>query len=120
MIIKGLIKGRGLRPALQGPRLRWRSYSDNATQKPRSGHAQWYADIVPAMIPIFLLGSAVYLGLQLAQQKLSHEKIMDEASVRVKELEAEVDALQEKRANQTQDVTPPLSTPVNTKKSGWW
>ena len=27
----------------------------------RSAHAQWYADIVPAMIPVALLGSAVYL-----------------------------------------------------------
>lgn len=28
--------------------------------KDRSPHAQWYADTVPAMIPIALLGSAVY------------------------------------------------------------
>lgn len=36
-----------------------RPYSDGAPQ--RSAHAQWYADIVPAMIPVALLGSAVYL-----------------------------------------------------------
>jgi len=71
------------------------------------------------MIPIFLLGSATYLGLQLAQQKLSHAKFMEEALVRVRDVEAEVDALQEKRARLTQDTTSPSS--VNqTKKTGWW
>ncbi|GLB33637.1 hypothetical protein LshimejAT787_0105210 [Lyophyllum shimeji] len=71
------------------------------------------------MVPIFLLGSAVYLGLQFAQQKLSHEKYMEEALGRVQNLEAEVDALQEKRASQTQGATPPPS--VNKiKKTSWW
>ncbi|KAF8076215.1 hypothetical protein FPV67DRAFT_403887 [Lyophyllum atratum] len=118
MFIIRPLHSRGLITTLQGPRLQWRSYSESTTQKPRSGHAQWYSDIAPAMIPIFLLGSAVYLGLQLAQQKLSHEKFMEEASVRVRNLEAEVDALQEKRASQTQDTTlPSVST---TKKTSWW
>ncbi|KAG6833738.1 hypothetical protein H0H87_001170 [Tephrocybe sp. NHM501043] len=74
------------------------------------------------MIPIFLLGSAVYLGLQLAQQKLSHEKYMEEALLRVKALEAEVDALQEKRVTQKQATTSTQETSTNTKskKSGWW
>lgn len=30
-------------------------------QKAPSPHAQWYTDILPAMVPIFLLGSAVSL-----------------------------------------------------------
>ena len=29
-------------------------------QKRKSPHAQWYADTVPAMIPVALLGSAIY------------------------------------------------------------
>ena len=37
-----------------------RTYTQPATP-PKSGHAQWYSDVVPAMVPIFLLGSAVYL-----------------------------------------------------------
>jgi len=49
------------------------------------------------MVPIALLGSAVYLGLQLAQSQLSHEQYLDEARARVKELEAEVAALQKER-----------------------
>lgn len=36
------------------------SSSSNEKQKQKSAHAQWYADTVPAMIPVALLGSAVY------------------------------------------------------------
>jgi len=42
------------------------------------------------MVPVFLLGSAVYLGLSLAQGTLAHEKYLEEARAHVKELEAEV------------------------------
>jgi hypothetical protein len=42
------------------------------------------------MVPIALLGSAVYLGLQLAQSQLSHEQYLDEATARVNELEVQV------------------------------
>lgn len=91
------------------------------------------------MFPIFLLGSAVYLvrmvqpskllgccfdhaqGLQLTQLKISHEKFMEEAEARVRTLESEVEVLQEKRANQPQEMV--TSQPVqatNTRKSGWW
>jgi outer membrane murein-binding lipoprotein Lpp len=47
------------------------------------------------MVPIALLGSAVYLGLQLAQSQLSHEQYLDEATTRVNELEAQVNALEQ-------------------------
>ncbi|ETW84325.1 hypothetical protein HETIRDRAFT_28617, partial [Heterobasidion irregulare TC 32-1] len=56
-------------------------------------HAQFYSDLVPGMIPIALLGSAVYMALQLLQSRLSHEKHLDEARSRINELEAEIDAL---------------------------
>ncbi|KAF8222711.1 hypothetical protein L208DRAFT_1412901 [Tricholoma matsutake] len=94
---------------------RWRSYG---TSNPRSPHAQWYADIVPAMIPIFLLGSAVYLGLQLAQQKLSHEKYIEEASQHVKTLEAEVEALQAEYMRRREGEAS-VQTPGN-KTWRWW
>jgi hypothetical protein len=45
------------------------------------------------MIPVALLGSAVYMGLHLLQTYLSHEKYLDEARARVRELEQEIDAL---------------------------
>ncbi|KAI0301791.1 hypothetical protein B0F90DRAFT_1816694 [Multifurca ochricompacta] len=62
-------------------------------------HAQFYSDLVPAMIPVALLGSAVYMGLQLLQTYLSHEKYLDEARARVEELEREIDALLLERRN---------------------
>ncbi|KAG6378437.1 hypothetical protein JVT61DRAFT_12692 [Boletus reticuloceps] len=39
---------------------RQRVYSTSAS-KPRSGHADFYASLLPAMIPVALLGSAVYM-----------------------------------------------------------
>ncbi|KAL5488150.1 hypothetical protein ACEPAI_6258 [Sanghuangporus weigelae] len=60
----------------------------------RSAHAQWYTDVVPAMIPIALLGSAVYIGLQLVQTKLATEKYLDEANSRIAQLEEEIRRLQ--------------------------
>jgi hypothetical protein len=47
--------------AQPAPQRRWRTYTTGSADRPKSPHAQWYADIVPAMIPIALLGSAVYL-----------------------------------------------------------
>ncbi|KAJ3811804.1 hypothetical protein F5876DRAFT_38817 [Lentinula aff. lateritia] len=83
--------GLRLRDRLRSPY----AYTKNqwySTQKPKSPHAQWYSDVLPAMIPIFLLGSAVYLGLQLAQTRLSHERYMIEARERVETLESQIDA----------------------------
>ncbi|KIY49543.1 hypothetical protein FISHEDRAFT_7284, partial [Fistulina hepatica ATCC 64428] len=67
------------------------------TKSSLSRHGQVYSDFIPAMIPVFLLGSAVYLGLQLAQVHLEHEKYMDDAQMRVQALEAQVAALQKLR-----------------------
>ncbi|KAI0303151.1 hypothetical protein BC826DRAFT_869499, partial [Russula brevipes] len=64
-----------------------------------SRHAQFYSDLVPAMIPVALLGSAVYMGLHLLQTSLSHEKYLDDARLRVEELEREIDALTLARRN---------------------
>lgn len=36
-------------------------YSTNSNGTQKSAHAVLYSDVVPAMIPIFLLGSAIYL-----------------------------------------------------------
>jgi len=58
------------------------------------------------MIPVALLGSAVYLGLQLIREDLAHQKYLDEARAHVKELEAEVAELRAARQN---DVVPSSS-----------
>ncbi|KAI0069022.1 hypothetical protein BV25DRAFT_74418 [Artomyces pyxidatus] len=80
------------RMAHRSPRPRHLS-SAPPSPKPSSPHAQFYTDLLPAMVPIALLGSAVFLGLQLLQSRLSLEKYLDEARAQVDALEAEVDAL---------------------------
>lgn len=69
------------------------------------------------MIPIFLLGSAIYLGLELTQLKLAHEKYTDESGRRIEELESEVASLREKRLAQAPDSTEQAPSP---KKRSWW
>lgn len=71
--------------------------------------------MLPGMIPVALLGSAVYLGLQLLQSQLDHEKFLDEARDQVRQLEAEVDRLQEERALQPLAVSSSLNP-----ASKWW
>ncbi|KAH0839643.1 hypothetical protein J3R83DRAFT_561 [Lanmaoa asiatica] len=71
------------------------------------------------MIPVALLGSAVYMGLHLAQSRLAHEKFLDEAKERIRALEEEVDSLQRQRSS----VVPVISTSEQVpsfKKGSWW
>ncbi|EIN11033.1 hypothetical protein PUNSTDRAFT_85547 [Punctularia strigosozonata HHB-11173 SS5] len=71
----------------------------------KSAHAQWYAETVPAMLPVALLGSAVYLGLQLAQVSLAADKEAEELRARVTTLEAEIESLKEERNRQSRLTT---------------
>lgn len=121
-----------------------------AQEQQRSPHAQFYSDLVPGMIPIALLGSAVYMvrnlfiplsrtllrtirgqlhsmqALQLLQSRLSHEKHLDEARSRINELEAEIDALLEQQQARTSGVlgtaTPVSADPASgaPKPRGWF
>lgn len=98
-----------------------RTYSTEqaAASKPPSPHAQWYSDMLPGMIPVALLGSAVYIvrvskptfaylhgakprthpqGLRLYQANLAHERYLDETSARVEELERELEGLLKQQA----------------------
>jgi len=85
------------------------------------------------MVPVFLLGSAVYLvrvpclfviplrhrypqGLELTQLNLSHEKYMSEATRRIEALESEIAALQEKRTRDQQQ----SNVNVNSPSRRWW
>ena len=95
----------------------------------KSPYSTLYSGTFPAMVPAFLLGSAVYYvchfvpqvklfndslflqGLQLTRSKLSHEKYMQEARQQVLALEAEIDVLQQNRA----------TTDASSKRSSrWW
>jgi len=68
------------------------------------------------MIPVALLGSAVYMGLQLLQTRLSHEKYLDEARARIEELEREIDALVLERGSTS---TPAIVTKDSTNATNW-
>jgi len=87
-----------------------------------SRHAQFYSDLLPAMIPVALLGSAVYMGLQLLQTSLAHEKYLDEARARVQELEREIDSLVLERRNTSTTSTREAATDaaVNAANSRGW
>jgi len=64
------------------------------------------------MIPVALLGSAVYLALQLTRESLAHEKYLDQERARVAELEAEVAQLRAKKQNSV--------VPLSDKSTGSW
>ncbi|KAH9894289.1 hypothetical protein C8Q73DRAFT_790842 [Cubamyces lactineus] len=84
-----------------------------------SRHAQFYTEFAAGMIPVAILGSAVYLGLRTWQQHLAHERFLEEAQARVQELETEVTALRQQLQNGAHASTPSTGL-SNEKKSGWW
>ncbi|KAF9569496.1 hypothetical protein CPC08DRAFT_701994 [Agrocybe pediades] len=104
------------------------NHSGSSSNKSR--HAQFYSDLLPAMIPVFLLGSTIFLGLQLTQLTLSHEKFIQESEQRVRELEREIEALQarKERENAGGSMSPSNSSaePSSSVQAGtkggksWW
>ncbi|KAI5118557.1 hypothetical protein M0805_002937 [Coniferiporia weirii] len=91
----------------------------------RSPHAQWYSDTLPAMIPVALLGSAVYIGLKLLQTKLATEKHLEEANARIRQLEEEVGTLlleQERQDSASMPNAPRDGHGLDAKPtpSRWW
>lgn len=50
-----------------------RRYTSEPSPRPKSSHARLYSDIFPAMIPVFLLGSAVYLVRVLLLSSFCHQ-----------------------------------------------
>ncbi|KAI9067592.1 hypothetical protein FKP32DRAFT_1588419 [Trametes sanguinea] len=85
-----------------------------------SRHAQFYTEFAAGMIPVAILGSAVYLGLRTWQQYLAHEKFLEEAQAHVLQLEAEVTALREQLQAANHGTTA-SGTPSSEseKKSSW-
>ncbi|TCD71322.1 hypothetical protein EIP91_011093 [Steccherinum ochraceum] len=99
---------------------RYSTQSSEPSKPPRAGtsHAQFYSDLIPGMVPVALLGSAVYLGLRLFQSHLAHEKYLDEAQERIGALEAEIEGLLRQ-----QDTGVPQSssdTSQNAPSRRWW
>ncbi|KAI0773910.1 hypothetical protein C8Q74DRAFT_1199724 [Fomes fomentarius] len=100
------------------------------TQAP-SAHARFYTDYAAGMIPVALLGSAVYIvrslhllpcaraGLRTWQQHLAHEKFLEEARVRVEVLEAEVTTVRKQLREAGVSVSQNASSEPK-KQAGWW
>ncbi|KAK6903280.1 hypothetical protein I203_108545 [Kwoniella mangroviensis CBS 8507] len=70
----------------------------HASQAPRNGkkpspHMVWYRDIVPAMIPIFLISTTLFLSLSLIRTHLSHSKSLSESNSKIQELESQLSQL---------------------------
>ncbi|KAK7695673.1 hypothetical protein QCA50_000309 [Cerrena zonata] len=87
-----------------------------------SAHGQLYSDLIPGMVPIALLGSAVYMGLKLAQTSLVHEKYLDEAQAKVSALEVELETLRTHTPIVPEHGGPVLATSSepNTNSKRWW
>ncbi|KAI0356613.1 hypothetical protein OH77DRAFT_216156 [Trametes cingulata] len=84
-----------------------------------SRHAQFYTEFAAGMIPVAILGSAVYLGLRTWQQHLAHERFLEEAQAHVQQLEAEVTELRQQL--QTAAIEPVTGKDASSsKKSSWW
>ncbi|EKM59687.1 uncharacterized protein PHACADRAFT_250344 [Phanerochaete carnosa HHB-10118-sp] len=95
--------------------------SENAGSKSRSVHAQWYAEMLPGMVPIALLGSVVYVGFRFLQASLSHERYLDETRARVQELEKEVVMLREQQVRGDVEPSVPQSAGgEKSKRRGWF
>ncbi|KAH9844039.1 uncharacterized protein C8Q71DRAFT_731004, partial [Rhodofomes roseus] len=97
-----------------------RQYSASSSDKSPSRHAQFYSDLIPGMIPVALLGSAVYLALRLAQAHLSHEKFLEEAHARVNALEEEIEALRNAQVTTTESSAQAGPSGGSASTSRWW
>ncbi|KAH8082367.1 hypothetical protein HD553DRAFT_314707 [Filobasidium floriforme] len=65
-----------------------------AGKKAPSKHIVWYREIVPAMMPVIGIGTAIFFALQLIQTHLSHSRSLHDAQIRITHLESELAHLQ--------------------------
>jgi len=73
------------------------------------------------MIPVALLGSAVYLGLKLLQMQLATEKALDEADAKIAVLELRVEELIQQRDERNRVVGTTIPPIIDQQKSSrWW
>jgi len=97
------------------------SSSQGKSGKEKSAHTLFYRDTLPAMIPVALLGSAVYLGLKLLQMQLATEKALDEADAKIAVLELRVEELIQQRDERNRVVGTTIPPIIDQQKSSrWW
>ncbi|KAF8528906.1 hypothetical protein BU17DRAFT_80056 [Hysterangium stoloniferum] len=92
------------RPIIHLPKSRYAT----GTGSRRNPHADWYAQILPAMLPVALLGSTVYITLHLLQTHLSTERHAEEDKATIDALQRQLDALREQ-----QNIAPATSQTAN-------
>ncbi|TYJ54186.1 hypothetical protein B9479_005197 [Cryptococcus floricola] len=68
--------------------------------KPPNAHANWYREIVPAMLPIFVLSTTIFLSLSLLRTYLSHSYSLAQSETRISELELELQELRREQRRQ--------------------
>ncbi|TBU32100.1 hypothetical protein BD311DRAFT_751287 [Dichomitus squalens] len=106
---------------LRAVRVQMRPRLLSSQARPPSPHARFYTDYAAGMIPVALLGSAVYIGLRTWQQHLAHERFLEEAHAHVQQLEAEVIAQRELLKSPPHAAQSPVSdAPAEAKKRKGW
>ncbi|ODN73604.1 hypothetical protein L198_08292 [Cryptococcus wingfieldii CBS 7118] len=70
------------------------------SHKPNNAHANWYREIVPAMLPIFVLSTTLFLSLSLLRTYLSHAYSLAQSETRISELEGELEELRREQRRQ--------------------
>jgi len=109
------------RPILHTPKSRFAT----STGSRKNPHADWYAQILPAMLPIALLGSTVYIALHLLQTHLSSERHAAEDKARIDALERQLDTLRQQQnrslaTNQTANHSSPQSVARLLPRDTWY
>ncbi|ADV19307.1 hypothetical protein I315_03133 [Cryptococcus gattii Ru294] len=64
--------------------------SQSGSGKKPNRHADWYREIVPAMIPIFVISTTIFLSLSLLRTYLSHSKSLAESETHIALLETQL------------------------------
>ncbi|OWZ56779.1 hypothetical protein C356_01481 [Cryptococcus neoformans c45] len=64
--------------------------SQSGSGKKPNRHADWYREIVPAMVPIFVISTTIFLSLSLLRTYLSHSKSLAESEAHIALLETQL------------------------------
>ncbi|KAI9637830.1 uncharacterized protein MKK02DRAFT_42203 [Dioszegia hungarica] len=69
--------------------------SASAAGKKKSAHIVWYREIVPAMVPILLLSTTLFLLLALSRTHLSSERTLSDSQSQIAALERQLHDLRQ-------------------------
>ncbi|KZT62379.1 hypothetical protein CALCODRAFT_490200 [Calocera cornea HHB12733] len=69
----------------------------NGHEKEKSKHALFYSQLLPTWLPIIVIGSAVFLSLQMLRSHLAQSRFTTEITQELSSLQAEYDMLHSQR-----------------------